>query len=315
MSVPASKASPNVRLAQALLWITPALWSSNYIIARMAEGVVAPHVLALGRWVLALLLMLLLVWSDRAAMQRALRTEWWQCLVLGALGMWICGAFVYLGAQTTSAVNIGLIYAAGPVGIAITSRWLLHERSSGKQQLGMLLALVGVLVVVSRGDPAGLLKARWVVGDWWIVAACVSWVGYSVLQQRWPSVLGARQRLACITAGGVLVLLPFTALEWALVAIPAWSTKALVLIVLAALLPGFFSYQAYAVMLRELGATRSSMVLYLAPVYGAITAWLVLGERPQWFHVLGAVLILPSIYLATAAPRSNEATVPVHREA
>ena len=74
------------------------------------------------------------------------------------------------------------------------------------------------------------------------------------------------------------------------------------LIVLAALLPGFFSYQAYAYMLRELGTARSSLVMYLAPVYAAGTAWLVLGEPPRAYHAVGAALILPSIWLAARRP-------------
>ncbi len=38
--------------------------------------------------------------------------------MLGILGMGICGAFVYVGADTTSATNIGLIYATAPIMIA-----------------------------------------------------------------------------------------------------------------------------------------------------------------------------------------------------
>jgi drug/metabolite transporter (DMT)-like permease len=120
-----------------------------------------------------------------------------------------------------------------------------------------------------------------------------------VLQQHWPSALGPRQRLACITAGGVLVLIPFTLLEAALTPAMAFSPKAALLIVLAAVLPGVLSYQAYAYLIRELGATRSSLLLYLAPLYGALNAWWLLGEVPQWYHGVGALMILPSIALAT----------------
>ena len=98
--------------------------------------------------------------------------------------------------------------------------------------------------------------------------------------------------------GGLLVLLPFTALEAVLQPGPAFGGRALGLIVLAGLLPGFFSYQAYAYMLRELGAARSSLVMYLAPVYAAFTAWALLGEAPRWYHAVGAALILPAIHLA-----------------
>ena len=50
---------------------------------------------------------------------------------------------------------------------------------------------------------------------------------------------------------------------------------------------------------RELGASRTALLLYLAPVYGALGAWAVLGEPPGWYHAAGAALILPSIWLAT----------------
>ena len=47
---PTTPTTSSRRLAWLLLWITPALWSSNYLIARAADGVVTPHVLALLRW-------------------------------------------------------------------------------------------------------------------------------------------------------------------------------------------------------------------------------------------------------------------------
>lgn len=290
------------RIAKLLLWITPALWSSNYIIARAADGVIAPHALALGRWVLALALLLPLSAAVLVASFPQWKHEWKRLLLLGALGMWVCGAFVYIGAHTTSAVNIGLIYAATPVAIALASTQLLHERVTGWQRAGMALALLGVLYVITQGELANLRAVRFNAGDLWILAAAVAWVAYTVLLQRWPSALGPTPRLAAITCGGVLVLLPFTALEAAFRPGPAFSAQALLLIVLAGLLPGFFSYQAYAYMLRELGAARSSLVMYLAPVYAALTAWVLLGEAPRAYHAVGAALILPAIYLATRRP-------------
>jgi len=298
-SPPPLKPSRRHRIAQLLLWITPALWSSNYIIARASDGVVAPHALALGRWTLALTLLLPLSAGALVAGFAQWRREWKQMLLLGALGMWICGAFVYLGAHSTSAINIGLIYAATPVAIAFASTKLLHERVNNWQRAGMGLALCGVVFVIAKGDLANLRAVRFAVGDLWILAAAISWVAYTVLLQRWPSALGPTPRLAAITFGGVLVLVPFAALELALQPGPPFSMKALLLIVLAGLLPGFFSYQAYGYMLRELGAARSSLVLYLAPVYAAFTSWALLGEAPRWYHAVGAVLILPAIWLAT----------------
>jgi len=292
-------AARQAALAQVLLWVVPALWSSNYLIARLANGVILPHQLAFGRWALALLLLLPFVGRGLAGRGEVWRREWPQLLALGALGMWICGAWVYLGGQTTSATNIALIYAATPVAITVMGVKLLHERMSLAQRAAVAAALAGVLFVIAKGDPVNLLEVRFVRGDAWILAAAVSWTAYSVLLKRWPSSLGAGQRLVAIIAGGLLVLLPFTVWEVATQPAPPLGGQALLLVVLAAVLPGALSYGAYSFLQRELGASRTALLLYLAPLYGALGAWLVLGEVPAWTHAAGAALILPSIWLAT----------------
>jgi drug/metabolite transporter (DMT)-like permease len=289
----------SARLAQVLLWVVPALWSSNYIIARLADGVIAPHALALGRWSLALALMLPFVARELLRDGLPWRSEWRQLLVLGSTGMWICGAWVYLGGQSTTATNIALIYAATPVAIAALSVKLLQERMSTAQRVAVGFALLGVLFIIVKGKLDNLLSVRFTAGDGWILGAAISWTVYSVLLRRWPSMLSPGARLAAIIGGGMLMLLPFTVLEWWAGAAVPFTPQAAWLVGLAALLPGVLSYTAYSYLQRELGASRTALLLYLAPVYAAFSAWFVLGERPGWYHAVGAALILPSIWLAT----------------
>jgi len=301
---PTSAAEPGQRrrhrLALALLWGVPLVWSSNYLIARAAAGVINPHLLALARWSLAFAIMLPLAWRGLAKDGAPwLRQEWKHLLVLGALGMWICGAFVYIGGQTTSSANIALIYAATPIAIAVVGAVLLKEHMSASQIAGVALALAGLLFVIPRGELRNLLAVRFTVGDLWVLAAGLSWTAYSVLLRLWPTRLGTAERLVAITAGGIVVLLPFTMLEWLLLPPLPFTPKAAGLVVAAAVLPGVLAYQAYSFMLRELGAAKSGLVLYLGPVYAAFTAWALLGEPPRWFHAVGAALILPSIWVAT----------------
>lgn len=184
-----------IRWAQALLWLVPALWTVNYIVARKAPGVIGPHLLAIAGPEL---------WRERAAVLRV----WWQYLILGALGMLICGAWVYQGARSTQAINIALIYAASPVLIGLGAAWWLGERIGPRQKLGVALALAGVFNVVVKGQWAQLANVQFVPGDLWIVAATVAWAAYALLQKLWPSSLSATARLAAICMGGVFVLLP-----------------------------------------------------------------------------------------------------------
>lgn len=285
--------------ARVLLWLVPLLWSSNYIIARLGDGLIAPHALALGRWALAAII--LLPWLGRGlwARRAVVRREGLHLLVLGFFGMYICGAWVYVAGRTTTSTNIALIYAATPMAIVAASAMLLHEKLSRAQWAGVVLALLGLLFVIAKGDPARLLAVQFAAGDAWITAAAASWTTYSVLLKRWPSALGPGERLVAIIGGGLLVLLPTTLLEALLMPTPPFGWSALGLVLLAAVLPGVLSYGAYSYLQRELGASRTAMMLYLAPVYGALLAWLVLGEVPGWYHLVGAAMILPSIWLAS----------------
>ena len=288
-----------LRFAQFLLYLTPLLWSANYIGARAAVDVIAPHQLALARWSVAFLVMLPPALPALLRAWPQWRREWKETLLLGALGMWICGAFVYIGARTTPAVNIGLIYALAPILIAILSVRLLGERLRAPQVAGAAAALAGVAVILFKGSPANLMAVELTVGDLWIAAAMLSWTAYSVLLKHRPSVLDSFARQTVITFAGMLVLLPFTVAEVALEGIAPLTWEVVGLVLLVALLPGFGAYQAYAFVQRELGAARTALILYLGPIYAALVAWALLGEQPQWFHLVGAALILPGIWLAT----------------
>jgi len=291
--------STDTRLAIALIFITPALWSVNYLVARWAPGVIAPHMLALARWAVAVLLLSLFCWRELRDKRHLIRAEVGQFIVLGALGMWVCGAFVYIGGRTTQAVNIGMLYAAAPVLIALASALWLRERFSALQGLGVALALAGVLHILFKGDWAAVLQVGVNPGDLWIAVAVLCWTAYSLLLRAWPSAFGSLARLTLIACAGVLVLIPFTlweALYW-LPSTLSWQSVGLVIAV--ALLPGAAAYGAYSFMQRVLGAARVGMVLYLGPLYSAAVGWAVLGERVEAFHAVGALLILPGIWLST----------------
>ncbi len=279
-----------------MVWFVPALWAVNYIVARKAPGVVEPYTLALGRWLLAGLVLTALARRELWAQRRAIVSVWHQYLVLGFCGMVVCGAWVYLGAQTTVAMNIALIYSASPVLIAVGAVLGLGEKFRWQQAAGVALALAGVVHVVVRGQWLALAQVQWVAGDGWIVAAMVSWALYALLQKYWPSPLGATARLAAICMGGVAVLLPCALWEWLQPGTPAWSLQATLLVLFAALLPGLCAYWLYGWAQKVLGASRVAVTLYLGPLYAAAAAYAVLGEPLGGHHLVGAAMILPGVY-------------------
>ena len=240
-------------------------------------GALARHEIWQARWQ---------IWSDR-----------WQYLTLGTLGMLICGAWVYWGAQTTSAMNIALIYAAAPVLIAWGSAIWLDERMRPRQMFGVALALAGVVHVVVKGNWVALTQMQWSMGDVLIMAATLSWAAYALLQKKWVCTLSSTARLACICAGGVITLLPFALWESLQPQAPQWTWSATALLLAVALVPGIGAYWIYAWAQKTLGASRTSMTLYLGPLWGALVSWGLLGESLGWHHAVGSLLILPGVAL------------------
>lgn len=291
------------RVAYGLLLLAPGLWSANMIVARWAADFFPPHALAFWRWLVALVPMLAIcgagLWRHRGDAVR----EWRDLLVLGALGMWVCGAFVYIAAATTSATNIGLIYAGVPVMIMLLSTAVFGERLSPPQAFGAALGLAGVLVIVTGGTPRVLLHLEFTRGDLWALSAAFSWAVYTVITRYRPTRLDPFMRLTAVTIAGVIVLLPMTVIESAVVGMPSFDWRSVLAVLIVGLLPGFGAYQVYSWLLREIGSVRTGLILYMTPVYVALLAWALLGEPVRWYHALGAALVFAGIYLVNRRPR------------
>jgi len=296
----ASRLQSRTQLALVLIWLTPVLWSVNLISARLAPGVVTPHVLALGRWGVAGLILTWLAREELWRMRRDVWATWRQSIVLGACGMWVCGAWVYLAGESTGAMNISLIYASSPVMIAVGSVLWLGERFSKRQMLGVVLAMLGVVHVVVRGECTHLTQVQLVPGDLWVVAAAIAWAAYALLQKKWHSPLGSTARLASICMGGIVVLLPFAVWELMSDHTPVLGLQAAQLVLVTALVPGLAAYWIYGWTQKILGASRVAVTLYLGPLYSGIAAWLVLNESLGWHHVWGGAMILSGVALVMA---------------
>lgn len=278
------------------------MWAVNYAVAKVAPGIISPHVLALGRWFLAGLILAFIareeLWRERVSTLNA----WPQYLTLGTLGMLICGAWVYWAGETTTTINIALIYAASPVLITLGAVLGLKEQFSFKQGVGISIALLGVLHVVVKGQWAALSQVIWVVGDGLIVVAVMSWAAYALLLKKWRSPLSSTARLAASCIGGSVVLLPFALFEWFATSHSDWSFNATALVLLAAIFPGVGAYWAYDFCQKTLGANRVAATLCLGPLYGSLVGWYLFNESLNLHHAIGAALILPGIYLASQPP-------------
>ena len=111
---------PTMRFSDGLLMaVMPLLFSSNLVLGRAVVGEVEPWTLAFFRWAIAFLLILPVTAAGIRRHGSELLAEWRRVALLGFLGMWICGALIYLALRYTSATNATLIYTTSSVMILL----------------------------------------------------------------------------------------------------------------------------------------------------------------------------------------------------
>lgn len=292
-----------VWLAYLLLIVTALCWAGSSVAGRAAAGNVPPYTLSFIRWFAAFLVFLpfggAALWRQRGILARNLP-------IMGAFSLFgVIGFTVpyYVGLQYTVAVNAALLNGSGPVMILLIAYLMLGSRVSGGQAAGIALSLVGVVIVVFRGDIAGLLAVSVNTGDLLVLCSFFSWSMYTVMLRWRPAGMGQMAFLVSICGIAWLVMLPMFLWEAAEVGIFEATAGNLTIVVYAALFPSVIAYVFWNVAVQRLDAHRAGVTQYLIPVFGIMLSVLILGEDVEWHHLAGIACIFTGIYLATATRR------------
>lgn len=290
-----------VTQAYLLLLVMPILFSSNLIIGRAIGEAVQPFTLALLRWAVAALTLLPFTWRSLKAEAAALLASGRRILVLGFLGMWICGAGVYWALSFTTATNATLIYTVSPVLVLLIEVATTGRKLPLARLAGVLVAMLGVAVIVLRGDLTAIARLDLNIGDLAMAAAALAWAFYSLLlKDEGLARIPTLTLFTAIALAGAATLLPCSIVEliveggWP----RTWSSWAGVVGLALFSAVGAFSLYQYGV--KVVGPSVTSCFLYLLPVYGVGMAVIFLGEQFRAYHIVGMGLVLAGLIAATA---------------
>lgn len=282
-----------------LLALAQLLWAGNFVLGRAMSARIPPVALAFWRWALALAVLLPLSWRALRRDWPALRGSLPMLVALGVLGVGNFNTMVYLGLGQTTATNAALLNSACPAFILAIGPLLGGPRPRGRQALGIAVSLLGVLTIVTRGDPATLRDLAFSRGDAWVLAAVLSWAFYTVLLGRRPAGVHPLALLTVLVAIGVAWIAPWYALE-------AWRGARLTLdgptlasLAYVSVMASVAAYVAWNQGVAELGAQRSGAFLHLLPAFATLLAALLLGEAFRAFHAAGIALILLGVRVAS----------------
>jgi drug/metabolite transporter (DMT)-like permease len=295
----------------ALLLLAPALFASNNIAARLADGTVPPVALAFFRWAVtaAVLIPFLApgLWRKRVA----LAGEGGRLVVLGCTGIVLTSVATYAGALWTSAINIGLIYSATPALILGLDRLSTGRPVSAGEVCGLALCCAGVLCIVLRDGLAGLMSLDFSTGDLIVAGGALGWAVYSVLLKRWPSELTVPERASATALVGTLILLPLFLVESLTFRPVVFDGTAFLVIATVGLLAGVGVVLSHAYLTARLGPRGAVVLLYLIPLYNTALAWALLGERVGLSQLVGGALILGGVFIATTSIRRPSSPLPL----
>ncbi len=294
------------QLAWAFLFICPAFFSSNMLVARAMVGVFPPVSLAFLRWLFVGVLVITCLIAFRRFPWRQLKVEIKSVMFLAFLGMGICGGPVYIAAEVTTATNIGLIYSTAPLLMALIALMVFKESLSRRQVLGLLMGLVGVLVILFKAELTRVATLSFNSGDLLIVLTTISFSIYSLGLKHLKTGLTQLQRFGAMALGGAIWHIPFAL--WEVSSRGSWPDLSWP-IIMALFIVVFFAsigaYLSYGFIVNRLGTAVAGATLYLAPIYAAVLAMLILGEQIMDYHVYGAALILPGLWLVSNKRRAT----------
>jgi drug/metabolite transporter (DMT)-like permease len=279
-----------------LCWL---LSAGVYIAAKWVEAEMPPWTLCFWRVLIAALVLAPLVHRHHAAIARTLRTRWPEVLLIGGIGLSITQGLMYTGLNYTTAINAGLILALMPTLTMILARLALGEPMGMWQGIGSAIAFCGMVVIIVHGDMAALMSLDVNLGELWIVAAAVCFAIYTVLLKRTKFELERLPLLVILLGAGAVAALPFYVWEILQDERTALTATGLVALGYAAIPGGALMYYLFNWSVQALGAAKAGVLLYLQPVFIALLAYLLLGERLYLYHLGGAALILAGVLLVT----------------
>ncbi len=265
-------------------------WTTNMALGRWLRDDIGPLTLAAARFVIASALYAAVL-QRRPTEERRMGGDRWLLLAMAVSGVALFTPTLYLGLRYTTAVNATLINGLGPLITGLVAPLLIQEPMSRRQAGGALIALVGVVSLISGGSLTFWREANLNIGDLITLGAVALWALYSVLGRR---VMRHRSALST-TAFSAFLGLPLLLLAavWEVQALPVRITPQLVLAVLyIGVVPTVIGILSWNAGVRRLGASGAMLFYNTLPLYGALIGTLFLREPIGLAHLLGGALII-----------------------
>ena len=268
-------------------------WGGTFIATRTASAVFEPFTGAAIRYIMATVVLLpLALRSDKDFWSRGLK-QFFPLALLGFSGVFAYNFFFFKGLRMVETSHAALIVAMNPIMVMLFSAWRYGEKIRGLRLAGMLLALAGVLFVISRGRPASILTAfEW--GDFFMLGCPVTWAVYTIAGRNVLKTITPLQATAwaSLLGGSMLTIAALFEPHPDTVPLNVWISLAYLGLVGTVL--AFIWYYEGVI---ALGVTRTAIFNNLVPVFALLLSVTVLQESVPVYTWIGATLVVAGVIL------------------
>ncbi len=288
----------NARSGYLFALLATIIWSGNFIVARDLNATFSPISISFFRWLIATIVILPFAYSQLKRDLSKILTQWRLMIVLSFTGVTIFNTLIYLAAHTSSAFNLSLFAITAPLYVVLFN-WLIYKDTiTLKQAIGFVILLVGLLTLLSKGNPEKILDLEFNTGDLLMAGAASIFAFYSVLIKKKNPAIGNLSFMSATFILGITMLAPFFFIELMSteVHLPFSVSSSLQLIYIG-VGPSVICYYLWNRSVVEIGSTKAATIYNTLPIFSALFAALILNEPVFLIQIISSVIIVGGILL------------------
>ena len=163
---------------------------------------------------------------------------------------------------------------------------------------GMMVCIAGILLLLSKGSFVNLVNFSFTKGDWWILAAALSFAIYNIMVKKKPATMNSANFLFVVFLIGTVILLPFYLYELKNKGGFDFNILNLSSILYLGLGASVICFFIWNKAIAGLGAGRTALFGNLIPVFSSIEAVILLNEKIISIHIISFILVVSGLIIA-----------------
>ena len=274
-------------------------WAGNFIVGKYAFLTdIPPLSLVFYRWTLVWFILLPFTYKEIIKYKDIILKNLPLLFLLGFTSVGLFNSFTYLALIHTQVINASLFNAAIPAIIILLCLLFKVEKTNKFQILGLIISVLGIITIITKLNLDILLSLNFNKGDLIMVGGALTWGIYSTLLKRKKFTLPLLTLVHVICTLGLISVLPQFLYEYTNGQVIKFDINLVYTLIFLALFPSIGSYYCWAGAVSIVGANRAGISLSLIPLFSTIMAIGIYDVKFQFFHLIGAILIILGLLLS-----------------